>query len=267
LEWPDRADRDAERSVKPGLHSIPGGKHGLVWWDPRALELDKQEETGLRQQRILAADEAGAATESERASAAWEARRSSLLERGSMPSLRVRTVTELREEPAPVSGVTVREESTDAGRDARPGGKRFGILVHALLATVPFDASPVELEAASRAQARAIGASPEEVTAAAEAVRAALAHPVLQQARAAGTSCRREAPVLVREDDGSITEGVLDLAFRVADVGGPLWVVVDYKTDAELTARRAEYETQVRRYARMVAESAGERVTAVLLRV
>jgi ATP-dependent helicase/nuclease subunit A len=267
LERPEQARRDVESSVKPGWYPAHAGTHGVVWWDPLALELDKQEEAGLRQQRILAADQGGAATEGERASAAWEARRSNLLERGCAPTLRVQTVTERLEEGEREIDVSVTEETTRAPREARPRGKRFGTLVHALLATVAFDAAAAEVESASRAQGRAIGASPEEVMAAAEAVCAVLQHETMLQAKAAGASCRRESPVLVREHDGSITEGVLDLAFRTADDKGPLWVVVDYKTDAELATRRGEYWEQVRRYARMVAASTGERVRGVLLQV
>jgi ATP-dependent helicase/nuclease subunit A len=267
LERPERARWDFERSVKPGLHLAQGGTYGVVWWDPRVLDLDKQEEAGLRQQRILAADEAGAATEGERASAAWEARRSKLLERGSIPTLRVHTVTEVSGEPAGPIEVSVSEESTSAPREARPGGTRFGTLVHALLATVAFDSGVADVESASRAQGRAIGASPEEVAAAAEAVRAALQHPIVLEAQAAGATCRREAPVLVRGNDDAITEGVLDLAFRTEDASGPIWVVVDYKTDRELAARRSEYHAQVRRYAQIVAESTGERARGVILRV
>jgi ATP-dependent exoDNAse (exonuclease V) beta subunit len=269
LERPERAGRDFERSVQPGLHVAQGRTHGVVWWDPRALELDKQEEAGLRQQRILAADEGGAATEGERASGAWEARRSNLLDRGSTPSLRVQTVTETPggASERQVDAIVVGEETTGAPREARPRGKRFGTLVHAVLATVALDAEAAEVRSASRVQGRATGASPEEVAAAAVAVLAALQHDVIRQAKAAGAMCRRESPVLVREEDGSITEGVLDLAFREVDDRGPLWVVVDYKTDAELATHRAEYQAQVRRYARMVAESTGERVRGVLLRV
>ena len=55
------------------------GKHRVVWWDPAVLELDKQDDVGLRQQRILAADEGAAvATEGERLHAEWQARRVSL---------------------------------------------------------------------------------------------------------------------------------------------------------------------------------------------
>jgi ATP-dependent helicase/nuclease subunit A len=266
FERPERARRDFESSVKPGRYDAVA-THGVVWWDPRALELDKQEEAGLRQQRMLAADEQGMAAEGERASEAWEARRSNLIERGSMPTLRVQTVTGSEGERERTIDVRVTVEATGASRPSRPGGKRFGTLVHALLATVPFDATRAGVESASKAKGRMLGSSPEEIAAATEAVCAAFEHRIFLQAKAAGDTCRRESPVLVREDDGSVTEGVLDLAFRTTDDAGPLWVVVDYKTDADLGPRRSEYEAQLRGYARMVANSTGERVRGVLLRV
>jgi hypothetical protein len=33
----------------------------VVWWDPKVLRLDAQERVGLRQQRVLEADEGGPA--------------------------------------------------------------------------------------------------------------------------------------------------------------------------------------------------------------
>jgi ATP-dependent exoDNAse (exonuclease V) beta subunit len=256
-----------DHGVQPGLHAPEAGDHSVVWWDPRALGLDKKAEAGLRQQRILAADEKGViAGESERAHAGWESRRKELLAMGSSPSLRIQTFTEAKSTPgADEEGVRV--EATAAVGKPRPRGRRFGSLVHGVLETIRLDASPREVEEASRTIARGLGASHEECHAAAEAVVAALEHPIVQSARAPGVICRREAPVSFRTEDGSIVEGVLDLAFRVPDKRGPSWVVVDYKTDAQLEGKQAEYEMQVRLYARAVAAATGERARGVLLRV
>jgi ATP-dependent helicase/nuclease subunit A len=46
--------------VRPGLHKPRIGTHSIVWWDPNVLKLDVEENVGLRQQRILEADESGA---------------------------------------------------------------------------------------------------------------------------------------------------------------------------------------------------------------
>jgi ATP-dependent exoDNAse (exonuclease V) beta subunit len=146
-------------------------------------------------------------------------------------------------------------------RAGRPHGRRFGTLVHALLAVVPLDASPEALAAAASLQGRLLGASEPEVSAAAAAVGAALAHPVLRSA-AAAEQLRRETPVLARLPDDRIVEGVVDLAYREANVG---WTVVDFKTDVELGDRREAYAHQVRIYAEAIERASGEPARGLLL--
>src|SRR5262249_9771578 len=135
FERSEGVERGPEGSVRPGLHKPEAGTHGVVWWDPKALELDKSDDVGLRQQRILAADEGNVvATEGERLHTEWQARRASLLAKGSAPSFRVATVTELKDNaPAQAPQIDVAMASTRLARTARPHGKRFGILVHAVL--------------------------------------------------------------------------------------------------------------------------------------
>jgi len=110
-----------------------------------------------------------------------------------------------------------------------------------------------------------LGAPAEEVEAATAAVTAALAHPLMARARDAwrASRCRRETPMVWRQPDGSLVEGVLDLAFE--DAGG--WTVVDFKTDAEIAAELATYRRQVRLYASIVARATGTDVTPVLMRL
>ena len=67
----------------------------------------------------------------------------------------------------------------------------------------------------------------------------------------------------LRLEDGSLAEGVVDLAFRE----GGAWTVVDFKTDRELAAGRAVYEAQVLLYVRAIAAATGESARGVLLRV
>ncbi|MGH7566430.1 MAG: hypothetical protein ACREK2_06340, partial [Gemmatimonadota bacterium] len=92
-----------------------------------------------------------------------------------------------------------------------------------------------------------------------------LAHPLMARARDAWRDgrCRRETPVAWRQPDGSLVEGVLDLAFE--DAGG--WTVVDFKTDAEIAAELATYRRQVRLYASIVARATGTDVTPVLMQL
>ena len=271
LERPEKARRSVDGAVRPGLHRSIAGTE-VVWWDPAVLDLDRDDQTiGIRQQRILIADEQGRHEECTRAHDEWRASLDDTLERGRAPTVDVATVTARSAalsdggEPAP----TVPVEATDVVREGRPGGKRFGNLVHAILAEVPLDADREQVERYAEGQARLLGASEVEVAAAIDAVVAALSHPLLASAREAKGhgALRREAPILLRHEDGTITEGSLDLAFRTSDDDGARWTVVDFKTDRELSEQRVVYEHQITLYARAVTEATGEPATTVLLLV
>jgi len=270
-ERPESVHHGAEASVRPGLHVPAVGTHHVVFWDPSRLELDKQDEVGLRQQRILAADEGeSVANEGERLHIEWQTRRAALLERGTVPSFRIATATEAKAGgivPSSDDGsVEVRIDSTEAPRIGRPHGKRFGILVHAVLSTIDLGAGTKRIENQARAQGRLVGATPDEIAAAAASVAAALRHPLLLRAKSA-SACRRESPITARAADGILLEGVLDLAFREVESGTPVWTVVDFKTDVEIAGRRDDYRRQVRIYADAVAAATGERARGVLLSV
>jgi ATP-dependent exoDNAse (exonuclease V) beta subunit len=148
---------------------------------------------------------------------------------------------------------------------ARPSGPRFGTLVHAILATVALDAARDAVAEVAALQARLLGATPEETAAATAVVEAALAHPLLLRAREAWRRgrCRRECPITAVQADGSILEGVLDLAFEEDDG----WTVVDFKTQAELVGPLARHRRQVAAYAAVVARVTGRPATPVLLRL
>ena len=270
-ERPENVHQGAEASVRPGLHTPAVGTHSIVFWDPATLELDKQDEVGLRQQRILAADEGeSVANEGERLHAEWQTRRASLLQRGTQPTFRIATATEAKLGAVAMIGDAnlgdVRVDATDAPRIGRPHGKRFGILVHAVLSTIDLGAGVKRIENQARAQGRLVGATSDEMAAAAASVVAALRHPLLVRAKGA-SACRRESPISTRSSDGTLIEGVLDLAFREIDAGAPIWTVVDFKTDVEIVGRRDDYRRQVRLYADAVAAATGEKARGVLLSV
>jgi ATP-dependent exoDNAse (exonuclease V) beta subunit len=206
------------------------------------------------------------------------------LEQGARPELRIHTVTEIATGHAPAPAALAasalskdpeRAQAADRGvallataseRQGRPRGKRFGTLVHAVLAAVSLDADEGAVLRAARTQARLVGAIEEEARAAAQAVGAALRHPVLARARQA-ERCHREAPVLLQQQEGTVIEGVIDLCFREIADGVARWTVVDFKTDAELGERRADYELQVSLYVEAVSRASGEAADGVLLLV
>jgi len=253
--------RRSPAPVLPGLHRPELGQHEVVWWAPGQLRLRVDEDVGLKQKKLLAADERGDRSEAGVvAHAAWQAERERVRAAGAAPLLRVVTATEVAASSLDDAAGVALEDAAAPG--LRPHGVRFGTLVHGVLATVDLAADRDAVAAAAALQGRLLGATAEEVDAATDAVAHALAHPLLRRAAAAAV-CRRETAVVIRVPDGSIVEGVVDAAF--ADEDG--WTVIDFKTDVELGARRAEYARQVALYADAIARATGRPARAVLLRV
>jgi ATP-dependent exoDNAse (exonuclease V) beta subunit len=79
-------------------------------------------------------------------------------------------------------------------------------------------------------------------------------------------NCRREVPVIVQLEDGTVIEGVVDLAFRDSGSDGS-WIVVDYKTDFEIAGRLEEYRKQVGLYALAISRATGKDARGTLLRM
>ena len=262
LERTEQASRTTGSSVRPGLHRPAVGTHSVVFWDPRALGLDREDDAGQRQQKILAVDDKGIIAKiGIEQHAAWKHHRDVSVAASATPSRVVRTVTELKEdEGGELADVLV--ESTQGNKRARPHGKRFGILVHAMLAAVPLEGDESKIADAARIHARIVGASEEEAAAARDVVAAALAHPLLARARAA-VRVERETALMLETDDGAIVEGVVDLAFLEKDG----WTVVDFKTDLEIAGRKAEYIRQIDAYARAITAATGEPARGALLAV
>nr|MBA3501386.1 PD-(D/E)XK nuclease family protein [Deltaproteobacteria bacterium] len=257
--------RDCERmphdSVAPGLHVPRAGKHQVVWWDPHVLKLGAEIGGGLRQQHLLEADKTmERAKASEQAHTRWQERRAASLLKAIVPSLETKSVTEASRLELLEGDQPVAIEQTSIDRVNRPNGRRFGSLVHAVLAAIDLRGDDDHVRAVAVNQARLIDASPEEVAAAVVAIRAALAHPLMQRA-AASPMLRREIPI-VHDTPGLMLEGIIDLAF--ADADG--WLVIDYKTDPELLPEvRAPYEAQVRAYAAAITAATQRPASAALL--
>ena len=257
----------APRGPAGGGTAAPG--YGVVWWDPGCLALDVEARFGIRQAELLSKDVPREVVDEDLARyRTWRSRRDRTMEEAAAPSVQVVTVTELAHRQiadlVPVSMAEPELLELDRG-GRRPAGPRFGSLVHAVLAAVPLDAGPDEIEQIARLQGRLLGAAEVEVEAAAGVAAAGLAHPLFDRVRraAAAGECRREAPVTMRGGDGMLVEGVVDLAFRDGDT----WVVVDFKTDRELEAALDVYRRQVQLYADMVARATGSPARGVLMRV
>lgn len=247
---------EGSTAVRPGRHVPIIGTHRVVWWDPNQLGLGTQTNLGLRHQALLEADESGAV---ESDWEGWRQAREETLASGKRPSMRVVKATD---DVVATSNVRVLHESTERSNQPRPHGRRFGTLVHEVLAEVGFDASRDLIDGAVRAHGRLLGAEAEELSAATDVIEGALAHPLLLRA-ATSPDWRRESPLLIRTEDDTLVEAVVDLAWRE----GNEWFVLDFKTDRDMSARRASYERQVSLYAAGISEATGLPATAILLSV
>jgi ATP-dependent exoDNAse (exonuclease V) beta subunit len=273
-----RSDRGPgrERSVAPGLQVPEIGSHRVVWWDPATLALEVEESVGLRQQRLLEADESGATSErGVQAHAGWQERRAEVRAAGRRPSLLVESATAwagLRVATNSASGavaiaaadVAVEHASGDEAFN-RPHGLRFGVLVHAVLAVIDLDADVSAVEATTAIQARLFSATAGELATAVATVYRALRHPLMRRAAEAARAgqCRREVALMLNLEDEVLVEGVADLVFRDGEPAA--WTVVDFKTDRQITNRLPEYRWQLGVYAEAVSRATGRPARAVIL--
>ena len=111
----------------------------VVWWDPATLGLGRMSRGGLRGTAIFQEGEAG--DERIEAHVAWHQQREATREEGATPSFRVSSVTAfahaVEDGEASIAPRPPRIEEAGPARAEGPSGKRFGTLVHAILAECP----------------------------------------------------------------------------------------------------------------------------------
>ena len=300
-----RPDNDpaTQQTVCPGQYTFGGdAPYEIVWWDPHSLDLEVEPPPGIRRESLILKDVPESVLQEGRQEYdKWRARLGAAIVSGSVPSVSVRTATEwaattetitvderslpalpvprvpstdqpgLFDDPQPGAATQSGHampatEIVDAHRGDRPGGARFGELVHAVLASTPLDAGREAVRALTEVQARILSAPPEEVATATDLVAGVLAHELLARARAAAARglCRRETPLTLSLADGTLIEGVVDLAFEE----GGAWTIIDYKSDRELAAAGEDrYRRQVALYALAVAQATGKPARGILIRV
>src|SRR5438132_1458829 len=132
----------------------------------------------------------------------WHLARHDARAQGATPSLRIITAHEWVPDPEQLSTINsqlsavtlVEPERRD---ENRPGGLGFGVLVHAVLAQAPFDATRQALDDLAAVEARALGLSDDEASAAAAMAERLLSHELFRRAHAADArgACRPETPV------------------------------------------------------------------------
>jgi len=277
LKRPD-GDPASFHTVCPGGHRIDDVD--VVWWSPDALALGARTSFGLQRDDLIVRDVAPAILQ-ERLAAyhAWRKTRAEAIASAGKPSVEIVTATALAAE-AEGSGARGQEsgrgsESATAYPDVtietiaverpRPGGVRFGTLVHALLADAPLSGNEAAIARLADAHGRMLGATADEVASAGRAATLVLQHPALRDAARAAVDgrCYRETPVTWNLPDGRLIEGHVDLAYLAGDEV----VVVDFKTDRELDEALDRYRRQVQIYAAAAGAALGRRARAVLMRV
>jgi ATP-dependent helicase/nuclease subunit A len=256
-------------SVQPGRHKTAAGSTSVVWWDPKVLSLDVEASANLRHQRLLeeSAGDAGSAIGAQ-AYAAWKSDRGALIEIASRRGHVVQTVTARASITAhssfDIGAVSI--ERVEGDLDRRLGGRRFGTLVHSVLAAISFEAVDSELGRLVDLHGRLLAVTPEERAAAVRTVRQVLLHPTMQRA-ARANDVRRELPIITRLTDGSLVEGVMDLAFHEADPSFTGWTVVDFKTTRQFDAENVpeQYVRQVALYCEAMSASMRSAARGVVL--
>ena len=231
-------------------------KNGVVWWDPKTLDLSREERSGLEAADALQ-DDPVEAPKSIAAFDAWRDSRSIALDTGRVPGEIVVTPRELP--PVLVAG-TLQVE--DTGQRRTVGGVRFGDLVHSCLAVIPLTATDAEIQRTAEELGRLLKAPEREVRAAAQAVSAALKHPLISAARNS-SDVRREVSIVDHLDDGTVIEGVIDLAY----LDGGVWQLVEFKTDLNIEENRLQHEAQAQAYVQAIGRATGLPGRAVILRV
>jgi ATP-dependent exoDNAse (exonuclease V) beta subunit len=258
-------------NVCPGLHiqgAGSGSEFAVVWWDPRALKLGADAPLGIRRPELIVKDVSPDIVESGLAAyRSWRERRDRAIASGSQTSVTVQTVTGSAKtggEGWPDFKLPPVQTVELPRAPSRPSGRRFGTLVHAVLASVPLDADPTVIQSLATIHGRILAAPAEEIASASQVVQTALAHPLFDTVRRAAKQgrCRREVPIAWR-DNGSLFEGVIDLAFEQAEG----WTVIDFKTDEEFRGNEPAYRRQVGMYAAAIQAANGAQVSAVLMQV
>jgi ATP-dependent exoDNAse (exonuclease V) beta subunit len=279
LERPNE-ETAGQNTVCPGEYSFASDDHdhyGVVWWDPHSLDLDKKPAFGVRREDLIVKDvPRHVVADGRSAYDRWRLARADARAAGVRESIAVRTVREWAADEGAADfdilpetmTVRLKPDPTFQADASRPGGQAFGLLMHNVLARTPLDADRTTVEDVASVEARLLGLGRDAIDAAVTAVEAVLSHDILRRAREAGARgrCRRETPLTLQLSDGTLLEGIVDLAFEEDG----RWLVVDYKTDRELAEDpegNARYTRQVGAYAAAISRATGQPASGVVLRI
>lgn len=237
--------------VRPGLHRV-GEDAEVVWWGPELLTEVLLPRGGLRSEELMQEGDPAQIELDLLAYENWRDEQQRALLQAARPARQVLPAHQFALD-VPLERVSVLRIGSGPAR-----GIIYGRLVHSLLSSL---AEPTALPTAARLYARALGARADEVEAAIAACRAVFEHPFWHRVQGA-RQVRRETP-LTLVSEGSLVEGILDLAFEEAEG----WTVVDFKTDLAEGEPQERYRRQVGLYVRALEQATGQPVQGVLVGV
>jgi ATP-dependent exoDNAse (exonuclease V) beta subunit len=249
------------KGVCPGEHVPRAGSHKVVWWDPRLLGSTAATRFGLRNEPLLGDKAKEVADQTLAAYYAWKDVRAASLSHGEVKSIVPFAASEMTAPAAPPGSYLI--EDISLPREAgRPSGTRFGTLVHTVLRDVAYDAGSEQIRALAELHGRMIGASANEVAAAIRPVTLLLGHKLIERARAS-SRCHRELPIICTTDEQMLLDGSIDLCF----LEDSRWIVVDFKTDFDVTQRKPQYLKQMKWYIAAVSKTFAAPARGILLSV
>jgi ATP-dependent exoDNAse (exonuclease V) beta subunit len=190
----------------------------------------------------------------------WRSARDQRLGDAANPEFRVRRITEVDALPEGIADAEIEimrlDSPVTAGKPLR--GRKYGDLVHALLAHALFPPDRAEIEA--RATTDEIGSRMDASyrQRAIDTVVRTLAHPLVSSACQA-QRVHREYPVTY-ETNGELYEGVIDLV----SFNGKRWTVIDYKTGPGDEPR---YRRQIAIYGEIIRKTTAAPVRLVVLEI
>jgi ATP-dependent helicase/nuclease subunit A len=140
---------EPEEILRPGLHKAGVGSHSIVWFDPGVLLNTPETDGGIDDDALLRPTMSEPA-EGLRQHEAWRAARNQRLVAGAEPEFRLRRITEAEALPEGMSEGEVEIIGLDGPAitaSGRKRGRKYGDLVHALLAQAEFPADQAGIEA------------------------------------------------------------------------------------------------------------------------
>jgi ATP-dependent helicase/nuclease subunit A len=212
-------DQPEEVSIKPGLHYPRMGGQPVVWFDPAVIAREAANLPGIENERVLSGT-TEQALEGLRRYEEWRGSRAARIDSASVPRFSV-AMAEQMGAAAEAECIAV-ETITLPLELGRPTGRRFGRLVHDILQRAD---RAEDIKGLAQVWGRRHGVSDAECDAAVAVAQSALER--ISDLVPKGVQRLREAPLLVRLENGTLVDGRIDFAWS----NGSQWTVVDYKTD------------------------------------